>query len=233
MTAHGPRRRSLAALAILIAIFALSACQSSHTRVIPTPTATLAPPTPPPTALPTQPVNQRPSPVAGLLGPAPTNCATAAPPGVLNTTNFGGGFSSPMSFEGSAPAWELGLGSVLQLEPTDGTSTPYPSTKVMWVVGPNFTQPVTLTGRELTTGASLWFQVYPSNGVATDNPDAISVYTTHAVLDPAAPNRGSTDNSTGHWNIWGIGIIVLSAGCYQLDITSAAGSWKMVFAAGR
>ncbi|MGH2485615.1 MAG: hypothetical protein ACRDHE_06355, partial [Ktedonobacterales bacterium] len=105
--------------------------------------------------------------------------------------------------------------------------------KVMWVVGPNVAQPVTLTGHDLRSGAALWFQVYPSNGVPTDNPDAISIYTTHAVLDPAAPNRGSTDNTTGHWNIWGVGIIVLSAGCYQLDVTSASGSWTTIFAAGR
>lgn len=231
MPAHSPLRRSLAALAILVLALALPACRSAHVVVFPTPTATST--TPAPTALPTQPVNQRPSPVAGLLGPAPTICATENPPNVLNTTNFGGGFSSPMSFAGSAPAWELGLGTVLQLEPADGSSVPYPSTKIMWVVGPNVAQPVTLTGHELSTGAPLWFQVYPSNGVPTDNPDALSVYTTHAVLDPAAPNRGATDNSTGHWNIWGVGIIVLSAGCYQLDVTSSNGSWKAVFAAGR
>ena len=33
------------------------------------------------------------------------------------------------------------------------------------------------------------------------------------VLDPAtSTNRGGTDDSAGHWNIWGIGIIVLAAG---------------------
>lgn len=230
MLAYILRFRSLAALATLLLALALPACRSSHAIVHQTPTTTATLPTP--TSLPTQPVSQRPSPVAGLLGPAPTNCATVSPPHVLNTTDFGGGFSSPISFEGSAPAWELGLGTRTQLDQS-GTADPYPSVKIMWVVGPNFTQPVTLAGRELTTSAPLWFQVYPSNSVPTDNPDALSVYTTHAALDPAAPNRGSTDNSTGHWNIWGVGIIVLSAGCYQLDVTSATGSWKTVFAAGR
>ena len=230
MLTHATRRHTFAALALLIVALALPACRSSHAVVHPSPTATR--PSSPPTPLATQPVNQRPSPVAGLLGPAPANCATSAPPSTLNTTNFGGGFGDGISFQGSAPAWTLGLDTTLQLE-TTGASDPYPSAKVMWVVGPNVAQPVTLTGHDLSTGAALWFQVYPSNGVPTDNPDAISVYTTHAVLDPAAPNRGFTDNTTGHWNIWGVGIIVLSAGCYQLDVSSASGSWKMVFAAGR
>lgn len=228
MLARSARRALIPAMALLAGALALSACRPSHAVVQPTPTATPEAPT----ALPTQPVNQRPSPVAGLLGSAPSNCPTVGPPGVMSTTNFGGGFSGSFSFAGSAPAWELGLTTELQLEQS-GSADPYPSTKVMWVVGPNAAEPVTLTGHELTTGAALWFQIYPSNGVATDNPDALSVYTTHAVLDPAAPNRGSTDNSTGHWNIWGVGIMALSAGCYQLDVSSASGNWRMVFAAGR
>lgn len=114
----------------------------------------------------------------------------------------------------------MGLGTALQLD-QNGSADPYPSTKVMWVVGPSFARPVTLTGHELHTGAPLWFQIY------------VAPYTTHAVLDPTAPNRGTTDNSTGHWNIWGVGVIVLASGCYELDVTSTGGDWKMVFAAGR
>jgi hypothetical protein len=144
-----------------------------------------------------------------------------------------GGFVGETRFQGSAPAWELGMGiGPLHLNDASGP-TPYPSTKVMWVVGPNYSQPVTLTGHDLRSGATLWFQVYPSNSVVTNDPDADSIYTTQAMLDPSAPNRGSTANSTGHWNIWGIGLMVLKAGCYELDVSSQQGSWHMVFAAGR
>jgi hypothetical protein len=156
-----------------------------------------------------------------------------APPDAFTTTTFGGGFVGETRFQGSAPAWELGMGiGPLHLNDASGP-TPYPSTKVMWVVGPNYSQPVTLTGHDLRSGATLWFQVYPSNSVVTNDPDADSIYTTQAMLDPSAPNRGSTANSTGHWNIWGIGLMVLKAGCYELDVSSQQGSWHMVFAAGR
>jgi hypothetical protein len=185
-----------------------------------------------PTPLRTLPVGIRPSPVAGLLDPAPTDCAAFPPPHTFTRSDFGGGFIGSVTFQGSSPAWELGLVSPLNLNQYSGP-VPYPSAKVMWVVGPNYLELVTLQGYDVRTGAPLWFQIYPSNGVPTDNPDAISAYTTYAALDPRAPNRGSTDNSTGHWNIWGIGIIVLAAGCYELDVTWPQGRWSVVFAAGR
>lgn len=231
MCAHVLLRRAPTLMIVLIAVLTVAACSASPRAVQPSPTSPTAAKQAP-TPLPTQPVDHPPSPVAGLLGPAPTNCPVVLPPSTYQEADFGGGFVGSVTFQGSAPAWEMGLGTPLNLEQDSGAQ-PYPSTKVMWVVGPNYARPVTLTGHELQTGAALWFQVYPSNGVPTSNPDAQSVYTTHAVLDPAAPNRGSTDNSTGHWNIWGVGIIVLAAGCYELDVTSTAGNWKMVFASGR
>lgn len=208
----------------------LASCASAATApaarqptVSPTSTATPSP---------TQ-VSPRPSPVVGLLGPAPTDCAAVAPPRSYTATDFGGGFSSPITFQGDTPTWELGLGSGTLHLNANGGATPYPATKVMWVVGPNYAQPVALAGHDVRTGAPLWFQVYPSNSVPTDNPDALTVYTTHATLDQGSPNRGSTNNSSGHWDIWGIGVVVLTAGCYELDVASAEGGWRTVFAAGR
>jgi hypothetical protein len=181
-----------------------------------------------PTPLPTARAGVQPSPVTGLLDPAPANCAMVAPPQTFTSTNFGGGFIGATTFAGRSPAWELGLAlgsGPLQLNANAGGATPYPAMKVMWVVGPNYPHPVTLTGHEVRTGAPLWFQVYSS--------DAVTAYTTRAVLDPALPNRGSTENRSGAWNIWGIGVVVLAAGCYQLDVTAAATGWRMVFASGR
>ena len=95
----------------------------------------------------------------------------------------------------------------------------------MWIVGPNYFQPVTLSGREMRANAPMWFEVYQGAGTT-------SIFTTHATLDPGAPNRGSTEPSSGHWNIWGIGLLVLSAGCYELDVTWSGGSWRVIYAAG-
>lgn len=162
--------------------------------------------------------------VTSALGPPPSNCPKAGPVKTLTVNDFGGGFSGTTTFEGDSPAWELGFGPNGAFA---AQGTPYPSSKIMWVVGPNINLPVTLTGRDLRTGAPLWFDIYPSNfGGGAD------YYTTSAVLDPARPNRGSATNSLGQWNIWGIGVIVDAASCYQLNITSPAGSWHTIFAAG-
>ncbi|HEY7124102.1 MAG TPA: hypothetical protein VH540_09150 [Ktedonobacterales bacterium] len=175
----------------------------------------------------------RPPAVNGPLGPAPTNCPTSSTLQTYSPNNFGGGFSSPISFLGASPVWQLGLGDASSpIALYWDSSQPWPSTKVMWVVGPNYNQPVTLTGQDVRSGTPLWFQVYPSNAIPTSDPNADSSYTTHAVLDPTAPNRGATENSTGHWGIWGIGLIALAAGCYELDATWAEGSWSAIYAFG-
>ncbi len=203
---------------------------SSTQRAIPTitfPTPTNEPGTPIPTG------TSLPAPVArGPLAPAPTNCPVSPALQTMTQNNFGGGFSSPISFQGDAPAWYLGLppaGGTLQLQA--GPDATYPSTKVMWVVGPNLSHPVTLSGHEIHTGAQLIFEIYPSNARPIDS-STPSFYTTQAILDPAAPNRGDTQNSTGHWNIWGIGIIALTAGCYQLDASASSGSWQAIYPIG-
>lgn len=161
--------------------------------------------------------------VTSPLGSPPSDCPTSPPPHIMTSSDFGGGFIGTVTFGGASPAWQLGMGA-------DGvvpvTGTPYPGTKIMWVVGPNYNQAVTLSGHDLRSGSPLWFDLFPPNKTGTDE------YGTSAVLDPTMPNRGDTMNSTGTWNIWGIGLIVSAASCYELDVTSAAGSWRTDFAAG-
>ena len=184
-----------------------------------------APITPIPTA------GSQPPTANGPLGPAPTNCSASPPLQTMTQDNFGGGFIGTVSFQGGSPAWQLGLGSdgIVHLHQDNVHS--YSSTKVMWVVGPNYAQVVTLSGREVHTGAPLWFEIYPSNSqpISSSTP---STYYTQAPLDPAAPNRGDTYNSTGHWNIWGIGIIALTAGCYELGANWSGGDWQAIYAIG-
>ena len=215
------RWRVVTALAVG-ALVTLSGCAAG-------PTARTATPTTPAIPLPAATQVLPPTPVGGALGRAPTDCPSVPPPQTFTmASGFGGGFGDPVSFLGGAPVWELGLRSSYSAGQFRNPGSPYPSFKAMWIVGPNVDQPVTLTGQEVHTGALLWFEIYPSN----TNSSAPSVFTTHAVLDPNAPNRGSTDNSKGHWNIWGIGLVPLAAGCYQLDVSWPAGHWSAMFAAG-
>src|SRR5262249_20199905 len=150
----------------------------------------------------------------------------------MSQDNFGGGFSGMVIALGVSPiwGWPSAAGATIHFEQFG--YNPWPNMKNLWLLGPNYNKPITLTGHDVRTGTPLWFQLFPS----IEQPIAAGdegTYTTNAVLDPANPNRGGTDNSTGHWNIWGTGIIVLQAGCYELDATWAEGSWHTIYALGR
>ncbi len=215
--------RVISLVCLLVLLLSASGCAFDRATAQSSPTAT---PYPHSTALPSSTPGALPPAVTGLLAPAPTDCLSQAAPQTFTLPpDFGGGFfGDDTTFAGSSPAWELGLGSPLRVQ-QPSADQPYPSAKVMWIVGPNYFQPVTLSGRELRSNAPLWFEVYP--GAAPT-----SIFTTHATLDPGAPNRGSTEPRSGHWNIWGIGVLVLSAGCYELDVTWSGGGWRTIYAAG-
>jgi hypothetical protein len=225
---HAPVRPGWSCLqrALVLSIgLVVGGCAASHTAAVATPTPTT-------NVLPSATQVVPPTPLGGRLGPAPATCAAMLPQQTFTmASGFGGGFSDPLSFSGGAPVWELGLYSPLQAGQLSPDS-PYPSFKVMWIVGPNVTAPVTLRGHDVHTGAPLWFQIYPSNSLPITDPNTQSLYTTDAVLDARAPNRGSTDNSKGHWGIWGIGLVPLAAGCYELEVSWASGQWRAVVAAG-
>jgi hypothetical protein len=207
--------------AVLVSLLTLVACTPEPTARQPTPT-----PFTRPTPLPTPTPGLLPPSVRVPLAPAPTDCATVAPPQTFTLPpDFGGGFHGDFDFSGSTPAWEFGLPSTLQV-PQPSADQPYPGAKVMWIVGPNYFQPVTLSGREVRSNAPLWFEMYAGGVLAT------SVFTTSATLDPGAPNRDTAEPRSGHWGVWGIGLLVLSAGCYELDVTWSGGSWRTVYAAG-
>ena len=219
----------LPALAVLLAALTitLAGCDlgasSRTTNTVPTPLPSV---TPLPTALATATPGARLPAFTGSLAPVPAHCPAAPSLQTYQTHDFGGGFVGDFAFQGGHPVWQVGLGGTMSL-PRD--SDGYYATKVMWIVGPNYAQPVTLTAPGVQGGPPLWFDVYPTNGGAGTAQD---VYGTSALLDPGAPNRGGTDNSTGHWNIWGIGLIALRAGCYDLTATWGTGSWHTIVAVG-
>jgi len=215
--------RVISFFCLLVLLLSASSCALDRATAQSSPTTT---PYPQPTALPTATLGALPPAITGPLAPAPTDCATVDPPQTFTLpSDFGGGFHGDFTFTGGSPAWALGPGSPLHVE-QPSAQQPYPSTKVMWIVGPNYFQPVTLSGRELRSNAPLWFEVYAGGALAT------SVFTTSATLDPGSPNRGSAEPSSEHWNIWGIGLLVLSAGCYELNVSWSGGSWRTVYAAG-
>lgn len=221
------RNASWLNLALVLAVLVLATGCGSSVAARPTPTLI-------PTVTPTPTPHPAPTPVSGLLAPPPTDCQAVATPHTMTlSADFGGGFVNGPEVSGSPPVWQLGLGfSPLNLE-TYGGYTPYPGTKVLWIVGPNYSEQVTLQGRDLRTGTPMWF-LLADNG--NDNPANAAPSVT---LDPTMPNRAYADNSAGHWNIYGVLIYFTVAGCYELDVTwpeghfGAYSQWRTVFAVGR
>lgn len=163
-------------------------------------------------------------------GWSPPPCQPIVPccPSEFATAAIQPSSSAAHSFHGGKPVWELGLGAGNMVRLTRGPHGYY-ATKVMWVVGPNYAHLVTLSAHAVQGYPQLWFDVFTPNGGTGAAQD---IYGTHAVLDPGAPNRGGTDNSTGHWNISGIGLFALSAGSYDLTAARDGGSWHTILAVG-
>ena len=110
---------------------------------------------------------------------------------------------------------------------SQGAPTPWPSTKILWELGPNYQQSATITIRNLTTGQpGYWSQ---------DNPPPQSV-TTALVLDPTHPPAGGAiDHGPPEpgWHEWGSLLYFLSAGCYEAKAAWQGGAWSAIVAAGR
>jgi hypothetical protein len=150
----------------------------------------------------------------------------------MTTSAHFGAFVDPAVLEGISPVWEQGIGllpgkNTLNLYPLGPTPTPTPSAKAIWAVGPNIMQPVTLQGRDLLSGAPIWFDISNTHSGTAYNA------TLRATLDPAHPSMGSFQNGAGQWNFWGIDLIFTRAGCYDLEASWSAGQWHVVIAVGR
>lgn len=91
--------------------------------------------------------------------------------------------------------------------------------KIVWEVGPDYTQPVAIRGGNLRSGTPLWFQI-------TGNP------TTSPVLDPRHPDHPGSTVGTD-WAEWGSYVFIPQAGCYYLQASWPGGSWRINFAAGK
>ena len=90
--------------------------------------------------------------------------------------------------------------------------------KVLWVMKVDQTDPVSIEGREVSTGAALWFE--PSD--ADPGPSA--------ALDPAHP--GAPSENLG-WLNFPSYLYFPGAGCFVLAVASPGAGWDMTFGFGR
>jgi hypothetical protein len=176
---------------------------------------------PTPTPTPTPPL----TPVAGLLDAPPTQCPLSPPLDVLNFSQFGG-FVGSVQFVGHAPVWipqpYLGRGTTpITIDFEQNGYTPFPHTKIVWEVGPDYTHPVSVQLLDLRTGAPAWWVLDATHYMQT------------FVLDPAATSVHDHGSPELGWHEWGSGVYIGEAGCYALDVTWPGGSWRTIIAAGR
>jgi hypothetical protein len=161
-----------------------------------------------------------PTPITGLLDPVPASCLPTDPPRTLRLGLLDG-FSGGVALAGNGPAWISSGLDVLHLNQLG--YDPLPSTKMLWLVGPDQFPVISIQGQDLLSSAPMWVDVYGS-----------SALTTIGLLGPGLPNRGSATTSDGHtWHIWGTGLIFLKAGCYRIRVSWPGGQWQIVSAVGR
>ncbi len=203
-------------LLILLLLTACSTGQGSSTAT-PTvrqePTQQISPGSSPVALQPTQQTAPGPSPVASLLAAAPRDCPSGS---VLGSKSFPQ-FGSPAT--GSGPVWEYGLGPNTTLNLDELGYTPWPLTKILWPLGPDFPNIVTVRVTNLRTGAEAWWD------------------TGQGAPPPKEPVRplilDGVGNRAGGPPTFGALLYLPQAGCYAMTVSWTGGQWRLLFAVGR
>ena len=109
-------------------------------------------------------------------------------------------------------------------------ATAYPSTKIIWEVGPNDAQAATVQLTNLHTGQHAWWGLGdPTAADAVFSPTLwLGSGTPEAVVDAHAhpsPEPG--------WREFGSMVYLSQAVCYAMEVTWPGGHWRGILAAGR
>lgn len=175
-----------------------------------------AQPSPTPVLTPT------PLPIVGALGLPPTNCPTLASLDTMTVSDLDGSTTLVQLF-GRRPVWVpyLAPGFVISIyQPTPSpSSSSWPSTQLMWVLGPDVHPVVTVRATDLRTGGAVWWSIGPSSS------PLVPLLTLNSNLNPSAP--------TEKWMVFVTEMYILHADCYELDVSWSGGAWQAIFAAGR
>ncbi|MDQ6662633.1 MAG: SRPBCC domain-containing protein [Chloroflexota bacterium] len=181
---------------------------TQSTSLKPTPKASAV------TALPTS-VSSEPK-----LAPVPRNCPISTPIRRLI-------FSELSPVIGTSPVWASWPPgpSIFRSPPRSIYPSSYEApygwaiTKIVWEVGPNYPQSITVRGYDLSDQTPLMIQLL-------DNTPTVDT-----VLDPQHPDHPVSVIGNG-WAEWGSYIVVPKAGCYTLDVSWSTGHWDITFAFG-
>jgi hypothetical protein len=176
------------------------------------------------TSIPKSPVPSASSEVSALptVGPVPPTCPVSTPTRQVISSGL-----APVI--GHPPVWATWLPgkSVYREGPIPRSHPPtnydpthgWQITKIVWEVGPDDTQPITIQGQDLFDHTPALIQLEED------------VPTAHAVLDPSHPGHPGSAIGEG-WAEWGSYLVVPKAGCYALKVSWATGQWTVTFAFG-
>jgi hypothetical protein len=197
---------------VLLLLSCTSVNSTSTTAIQPFITFTPIPTLPP---VPTIPINSTP-------GPLPAHCPVTNP--ILHRT-----FANLPPMIGASPVWAVWPARgpmIAHLNQPPGSR--YPSlfdppygwdiTKLIWEVGPNYRQLITVRGQEIYNHTPLLFDFTGQKVVV-------------ATLDPNHPGHPVSVEGD-QWAEWGSYIIVPKAGCYTVVVSWPQGSWQFTLAAG-
>jgi hypothetical protein len=204
----------------LLILMLLTACSTGQGSSSSTPTVrpqTTQQTSPRPSQLvqrPTQQTAPGPSPVATLLAPAPQNCPSAPSPGSKVFQQFS---AAPLT--GSGAVWEFGLPANATLNLDQFGYTPWPVTKILWPIVPNFPDIVTVRVTNLRTGTEAWWDI----GVGDPPPNQP---VRPLILDGAGNRAGGPPT-------FGAVLYLPQAGCYAMTVSWTGGQWRLLFAVGR
>lgn len=215
------QRTRLYACVLMLMLLLLPAC-SSTAHVPPHPTATA---TPSPTATATPSATPIPGPLPAIepLSAPPSSCPATQAPQTLDFPNGFGSYSGGIHLVGGAMVWipAPSFPTVVHLEPRGATS--WPTLAIVWELGPDASEAVSVQATNTQTGAVLWW-------VHGAPPDLASQT---LVLDADVPGPAIyTGVPAAGWQEFESSLLIPQAGCYALTASWAGGSWHVVFAAG-
>lgn len=217
-----PRRWSLPPWFVcrLLVLLLLTACSpgqgssSATPTVRPQPTQQISPGSSPMAQQPTQQTSPGPSPVATLLAQAPQDCPSGP---ALSSRAFPGFTGSPAT--GSGAVWESGLPANATLNLDQLGYTPWPGTKILWPIGQDSPEAVTVRVTNLRTGTEAWWDI----GQGDPPPNK-----------PVRPLIvGAQGNRAGGPPAYGAFLYLPQAGCYAMTVSWPSGQWRLLFAVGR
>ena len=202
---------------LLAFLLILTSCSTQQ----PTTTATSTPTSSHPAITSTPQVHLSPAPQQ--FGPAPVYCP-ASP--AISTKVFPkgwGGYLRDQTAIGTSPVWTTSImaGDIFGVDQAGYEA--WPGTKIIWEVGPSFTQTVSVRVTNLATGELSWWDT----GEGSPPPVHVSRILTLDTNQPTyhgAPERG--------WREWGSYLYFSQAGCFVMDVTWPGGHWRIFFGVG-